>query len=246
MIWPRRQTPKPDPFTEAERDSIIAAFGKKSPFYVPFVHTLFWTGARPSELLRLNWGDVDLRAGFITISKSRYNEEEGTPKTAGSDRAIKLIPSVTEVLKRLKPLRVTDKDHVFLNKEGNLLNFHTWRGGIWYRILRGVEIRPRRPYCTRHTFINVGLSNGVNIKWLAEYCGTSVATIERHYGKYIKSDAAEQLERLAGTVTPTVTHDNIKRVAVGQGVKVKGEKNWWAHLDSNQGPTGYEPVALTN
>jgi len=21
---------------------------------------------------------------------------------------------------------------------------------------------------------------------------------------------------------------------------------WWAHLDSNQGPTGYEPVALTN
>ena len=21
-------------------------------------------------------------------------------------------------------------------------------------------------------------------------------------------------------------------------------KSWWAHLDSNQGPTGYEPVAL--
>ena len=63
----------------------------------------------------------------------------------------------------------------------------------------------------------LNLSNGVNIKWLAEYCGTSVATIERHYGKYIKSDAAEQLERLAGTVTPTGIPDNIKRVAVGQG-----------------------------
>ena len=24
------------------------------------------------------------------------------------------------------------------------------------------------------------------------------------------------------------------------------EESWWAHLDSNQGPTGYEPVALTN
>ena len=22
--------------------------------------------------------------------------------------------------------------------------------------------------------------------------------------------------------------------------------SWWAHLDSNQGPTGYEPVALAN
>ena len=23
-------------------------------------------------------------------------------------------------------------------------------------------------------------------------------------------------------------------------------KKWWAHQDSNLGPTGYEPVALTN
>jgi hypothetical protein len=28
------------------------------------------------------------------------------------------------------------------------------------------------------------------------------------------------------------------------GISRKG--GWWAHLDSNQGPTGYEPVALTN
>jgi hypothetical protein len=108
---------------------------------------------------------------------------------------------------------------VFLNKEGNLLKFHTWRAGIWYRVLRGLEITPRRPYCTRHTFISVGLSNGVNIKWLAEYCGTSVETIERHYGKYIKSDAAEQLERLAGTVTPTVTLEPVKQVAVAEAVE---------------------------
>lgn len=27
---------------------------------------------------------------------------------------------------------------------------------------------------------------------------------------------------------------------------VEKDKGWWAHLDSNQGPTGYEPVALTN
>jgi hypothetical protein len=27
---------------------------------------------------------------------------------------------------------------------------------------------------------------------------------------------------------------------------ISTEKEWWAHLDSNQGPTGYEPVALTN
>ena len=45
--------------------------------------------------------------------------------------------------------------------------------------------------------------------------GTSVATIERHYGKYIQSDAAEQPSELAGTVTPEV----LKQVAVGQTVE---------------------------
>ena len=166
VLWPRGKKPKPDPFTEPERDTIIAAFAKKSPFYVPFIHTLFWTGARPSELLALTWGDVDLRFGFMMIDKSRYIEEEGAPKTEGSNRQLKLLPSVVEDLKSLKPVHVTEKSYVFLNKEGNLLKFHTWRGGIWYRILRGLEIRPRRPYCTRHTFISAGLSNGVNISGL--------------------------------------------------------------------------------
>ena len=201
LKWQRAPKHKPDPFTEQERDEIIDQFGKKSPFYVPFAFTLFWTGARPSELLGLRWGDVDLKAGFLSISKSRYLDQDGATKTAGSDREIKLLPSVVDVLKPIKPLKATEQSYVFLNQEGEPLNFHTWRGGVWYRILRGLEIRPRRPYCTRHTFLSVGLTNGVNPKWLAEYCGTSLAMIEKHYGKYVRSDAAEQLSKLAGTVT---------------------------------------------
>jgi ribosomal protein S12 len=135
---------------------------------------------------------------------------------------------------------------VFLNQEGRPLNFHTWRAGVCYRILRGAGVTERKPYSTRHTFISVGLSNGVNIKWLAEYCGTSVAMIEKHYGKYIRSDAAEQLAKLAGTVTPTVTQERKKRALAGEVVEKPSEGVKWAHLDSNQGPTGYEPVALTN
>ncbi len=45
---------------------------------------------------------------------------------------------------------------------------------------------------------------------------------------------------------PNRNPDIIKHVAVGQAIEVIAESDWWAHLDSNQGPTGYEPVALTN
>ena len=67
--------------------------------------------------------------------------------------------------------------------------------------------------------------------------------IEKHYGKYIGGDVDEQFSRLLGAKTETFLSDDQKtRVSVGNA---KGER-WWAHLDSNQGPTGYEPVALTS
>jgi integrase len=78
-------------------------------------------GARPSKLLGLKWGDANLRSGFISISKSRYMDEEGSPKTAGSERVIKLLESVVEVLKRIKPLHTTENDYVFLNQKGTHL-----------------------------------------------------------------------------------------------------------------------------
>jgi integrase len=204
LVWPRKQLSKPDPFEEQERDAIIAYFRQKVPFYYPFVYTLFFTGMRPSEALGLCWGDVDLRRGEISISKSRYLGAESGTKTEGSERVIKLHATVVDVLKSIKPLHVTEDSPVFLNHNGEPVDFHTWRAKIWYRALRAKEIRVRKPYTMRHTFISVGLTNGVKIKWLAEYCGTSVAMIEKHYGKYLGGDSDEQLERLIRAKTETL------------------------------------------
>ena len=52
--WPRVQLPPlPDPFTDDERDAIIAWFFEHRRFYHPFVFTLFHTGQRPSEAVAL-------------------------------------------------------------------------------------------------------------------------------------------------------------------------------------------------
>jgi integrase len=136
------------------------------------------------------------------------------------------LPSVVEILKCIKPLHVTENSYVFLNQEGRPLNFHTWRAGVWYRILRGAGVRERKPYSTRHTFISVGLTNGVNIKWLAEYCGTSVAMIEEHYARYVRNDAAEQLSKLAGTVTQPETKVAAAGKAVENLTKEDGGPTW--------------------
>ena len=41
----------------------------------------------------------------------------------------------------------------------------------------------------RHTFISVGLTDGANPKWLADYCGTSLVMIEKHYGHLVQAEA---------------------------------------------------------
>jgi len=203
LKWPRAVQTEPDPFTEQERDRILAHYHKKSPFYYPFIYMLFWTGMRPSEATALRWGNVDLETGTATVTRSRHLGEENAPKTEGSRRTIRLLPTVVELLTASKPLRITESDYVFTNTEGGPIDADQWRKDYWYKALRAISIRERKFYATRHTYISVALSVGVNIKWLAEQCGTSVAMIEKHYGRYIRDDGDAPLRALQGTKTET-------------------------------------------
>ena len=179
---------------------------------------------RPSEALALRWADIDFERRLISISKSRYIDDGGATKTEGSVREIKIVPQVADELRTLfkrtaKWRDLQGQEHVFLNEDGKPMDFHTWRGklsgrttkagaktphGVWYRALRGAGVRPRGPYHTRHTFISVGLSYGANIKWLADYCGTSPNMIQKHYGRYIRNDVDEQLARILGRQSETL------------------------------------------
>jgi hypothetical protein len=59
--------------------------------------------------------------------------------------------------------------------------------------LRSLAIRSRKFYSTRHKFIAWALSEGANLKGLAEYCGTSVQLIEQSYGRFMRKDFLEPL-----------------------------------------------------
>lgn len=245
LKWPRISQPKPDPFTDEERDNILAYFHEKNRFYHPFVFTQFWTGMRPSEALALRWGDVDLKAGRASITKSRYYGSENATKTSGSERDVSLLPIVVNLLTATKPLHATESDYVFKNQEGSPINEDKWRKKHWYRAIRALGIKPRKFYATKHTYISVALSAGCNIKWLAEQCGTSVAMIEKHYGRYIKDDGDAPLRAILGAETVTfaetfLSEDQETKVSVGN---VKGER-WSGRLDLNQRLHGPEPCAL--
>ncbi len=183
---------------------------------------------RPSEATALRWGNVDLETGTATVTRSRHLGEENTPKTAGSRRTVRLFPIVVEILKRIKQLRVTESDYVFTNTEGGPIDADQWRKDYWYKALRALGIRERKFYATRHTYISVALSAGVNIKWLDEQCGTSVAMIEKHYGRYIRDDGDAPLRALQEAKSETFS----------ETFSDYPPKS----LNSLASPTGFEPV----
>jgi integrase len=152
--WPTREVPEPDPFTEQERDELLRYFRTRVPFYYPFLYTLFWTGMRPSEATALRVGDVDLRRGTPSITRSRHIGEENAPKTRGSRRVIRLLPTVVELIKAAKQLRVTESNYVFTNTEGGPIDADQWRKDYWYKALRATGIDERKFYARRHTYIS--------------------------------------------------------------------------------------------
>jgi integrase len=214
LKWPAWKPPGADPFTPEERGQILGWFERKQfglrpgpgstrtrhrphPAYHAFVHTLFWTGLRPSEAAGLQWQDLDLQHGRLHVQRSRHLYEDGAPKTATADRWVELFPETARVLRALEPLHVTPEQPVFTTTEGRPIEPKAFASRYWYRCLRALGLRVRGIYATKDTFVTAALQAGVKIAWLEAQTGVSYVTLKRHYGKWITPPGESELERFA-------------------------------------------------
>lgn len=233
LTWPRKVVPEPDPFTEEERDKLLDYFWRKDRSWYPFVFTQFWTGMRPGEAIGLRRQALDLKNGKLSILVSRSYGEDNAPKTVRSKRTITLLPDVVRVLREMpRPAVPRPDDFVFTTPQGRPVDLDRFVDEHWHRALSATGIRPRKFYATRSSFISTALTKGANLKWLADYTGTSVEMIEKHYGRYLQADAG-QLALLAaggkaGCPTPSTDRDPVPISGVEAGksgsFRVRGQR----------------------
>jgi integrase len=219
LEWPTYAPPEPDPFTADERARIIGWFATRTfrvaaaagragyvlqphPAYHAYLHLLFWSGMRPSEAAGLQWQDVDLERGTAVVRRSRHLWTYGEPKTIGARRTVQLFPETVRLLRALQPLRVEPILPIFPNTRGGPIEPNSLLRH-WYAAQRACGIRVRGLYSTKDTFVTTALDAGVKIAWLEQQTGVNYATLRRHYGKWMPSDAARELERFA-TVEPSL------------------------------------------
>jgi integrase len=176
-----------DPFSIEEQDAILKAL---SPQLSNLVKFAIWTGLRTSELVALNWSDIDWRKGFVRVRKAMTTAAKGgieTTKTRAGRRDVKLLAPALEALNDQKPFTYLLNGAVFHNPHTDA----RWTGdvpiwGMWQSGIRRAKVRYRKPYNTRHTYASMMLSAGEHPMWVAKQMGhADTAMIMRIYGHWM-------------------------------------------------------------
>jgi len=193
---------EPDPFTPEELSRILdIADGQ----IYNFVQLWAWTGLRTSEIIALEWGDID--AEYVHVRRALVENEIKGPKTEAGNRSVLLLSPAREALKAQRQHTYFAGQVIFHNPRTNA----GWKCNkafaehYWKPLLKKAEVRYRKPYQLRHTYASTLLSADECIHWLARQMGHRDATmILRTYGKWIPDvnpSAGSKAEELAKTLT---------------------------------------------
>ena len=92
-----RRTPEADPFSREEMEAILDACDGQINNIFKFA---FWTGLRTSELIALEWSDVNLKQKTVFIRGVRTRTgDKDRPKTSSSIRQVELLPPALDALR---------------------------------------------------------------------------------------------------------------------------------------------------
>lgn len=178
-----------DPFSKDEQEKIIEAIAV--PENQNLIRFLFWTGLRTSEVIALQWSDIDetKQQARISKAKTQVSDEIEQPKTQAGNRVIKLLPPALAAIKQQKAFTFGHESGcVFIDHKTG----ESWCGDqpirkkLWIPALKHANVRYRNPYQTRHTFASMMLSSGENISWLSQQLGhTDTRTTLKAYARWL-------------------------------------------------------------
>lgn len=194
--------PKPNAFSEEERDQVIQAFknhkgtwngrglaGMGYAHYAPFVEFLFLTGCRPSEAIGLQWKHLTEDCSFIRFEGSITLAQGKPTRVKGSKNNKKRRFPCSERLQKLllfiKPTDCHLEDQVFPSPKGKVINYNNFCNNAWNRVVDPIKAETT-PYSCRDTFITTQIIKGIPESVIAEWCDTSVEMIQRYYADFLK------------------------------------------------------------
>jgi integrase len=188
--------------TPAEAERLIAAC---SPHLRPLVLFLFYTGARTSEALYLDWRQVELGRQEVQFLKTKNGEPRGVP----------LHPRVVAALSAL-PHR---QGEVFRKPDGNAYARKTDGGGQiktgFNGACRRASISDFSPHDCRHTWASWHYIANRDLTALMYLGGWNSEKMVLRYTHVNVSHLAQSIALLPAGANPAQPHNNIVKLASG-------------------------------
>jgi integrase len=167
--------------------------------YVPLLLDLY-SGMRISELLALEWSDIDAEHNTITINKQYYKGSLTTTKTYKSTRKISVPNFIIKKLYELKASQKVSSKIIFCGDTGHYINQGKFVLHWFKKAIEAIGLQDYNFHCLRHTYATYLLSNSVPIKFVQEQLGHSTAqttlNVYGHVMPNVNLDAMNLLNKI--------------------------------------------------
>lgn len=196
--WPTQKAPlgRPKFLTFEETDRLIAAAEPMDPWKA-MVIVAARTGLRHGELTGLQWEDVDLDGGKLSVVWNRVNGQMGTPKS-GVGRE---VPLSNDAIRALRAIRHKRGPFVFCSKTGKPLE-HWVTDNALRLICRHAGMLPIGWHRLRHTFASHLAIRGVSLMAIRELLGHANFKMTLRYA-HLAPEVRREAVMLLDTPAPT-------------------------------------------
>lgn len=148
-------------------------------------------GLRQGEIVALEWGDVDLAAGVLTVRRAVWRGIVGSPK-GGRERKVPLTLRLSAVLKAHRHL---SNERIFVQPDGRPLTQSAVEAALRYACKRA-SLRTIGSHVLRHTFCSHLAMRGAAPKAIQELAGHSTLAQTMRYMHLAPSALREAIELL--------------------------------------------------
>lgn len=203
---PRANEKKIECFTVAEQKKLekyVIESGKPKLFGIVIG---MYTGMRVGELLALEWSDIDLSRGTISITKTchdiwedgEYRKGIDTPKTKNSWRMIPVPKQLLPYLRKMK--KQSESIYVISGVKGKNVPIRSYQRSFEL-VLKNLKIPHRGFHALRHTFATRALECGMDVKTLSEILGHKNPTITlKRYVHSLMEHKSAMMNKIAKTM----------------------------------------------
>lgn len=216
----------------------------------PHIELGLLAGMRIGEILGLQWRNVDLRTGKITVREQWTQRGELKPPKMGKRRTFPISDHLREVLEIAKARSSDDLvapapqgghwSHRNFTRKWNQLRDEAVAQGV-----RGLVF-----HCTRHSFITWALETMVPLAVVAAWVGDKPDTIEKNYA-HVRPERHPMrfMDALFSEAVPEGTSEVMPNRCQNDATADEDETpdagDAWIHSGKLERETGFEPATLS-